>query len=70
MNSNDDVALRNNGPFKFTVCSMCGKYYIKQPGSIYKVTYKGRINQCCSYSCYRKALKLKEELQNEDKANK
>lgn len=52
-------------PFKFTVCSMCGKEYIKQPGSIYKVIYKDRINQCCSYSCYQKAKKLKEKLRNE-----
>lgn len=44
---------------------MCGKEYIKQPGSIYKVIYKDRINQCCSYSCYQKAKKLKEKLRNE-----
>ena len=52
-------------PFKFTVCSMCGKEYIKQPGSIYKVPYKRQTNQCCSYTCYQKALKLKERLHNE-----
>lgn len=44
---------------------MCGKEYIKQPGSIYKVPYKGQTNQCCSYTCYQKALKLKERLHNE-----
>ena len=62
--------IRDNGPFKYTVCSMCGKDYIKAPGSIYKVTYKGRINQCCSYTCYQKALKVKEAAQLEDKAQK
>ena len=55
----------SEGPFKYTICAMCGKQYIKSPGSIYKVIYKGRINQCCSYSCYQKAKKLKEELHNE-----
>lgn len=62
--------IRERGPFKYTVCSMCGKDYIKAPGSIYKVMYKGRVNQCCSYTCYQKALKVKEAAQLEDKALK
>lgn len=67
MKLNDiDFELRNKGPFKYTVCAMCGRDYIKRPGSIYKVIYKGRVNQCCSYSCYQKAKKLKEELHNEE----
>ena len=59
-----EFELRDKGPFKFTVCAMCGRDYIKPPGSIYKVTYKGQINNCCSYSCYQKALKVKDELHN------
>lgn len=57
------------GPFKFTVCSMCGKQYIKQPGSIYKVKFKGRVNNCCSYSCYRKAQQIKEDATYYEKKN-
>ena len=52
-------------PFKYTVCAMCGNKFIKRPDHIYKVKYKGQTNQCCSYSCYQKAKKLKEELHNE-----
>lgn len=55
-----------NEPFKYTVCAMCGKKFIKQVGHIYKVMYKGQTNQCCSYTCYQKALKLKEELHHEN----
>lgn len=54
--------MDNNQPFKFTVCAMCGKQFIRQPGSIYNVKYRGRMNRCCSYTCYQKALKVKEEL--------
>lgn len=53
-------------PFKYTVCAMCGKNFIKHPRHIYKVPYKGQTNQCCSYTCYQKALKLREELHNEN----
>ena len=49
------------GPFKFTTCAICGKQYIKPPGSIYKVKFAGKIYQCCSYSCYMRAKKLKED---------
>ena len=47
------------GPFKFTTCAICGKQYIKPPGSIYKVNFEGKTYQCCTYSCYMKAKKLK-----------
>lgn len=53
-------------PFKFTVCSMCGKKFIKPAENLYKVNYCGRVNQCCSYTCYQKALRLKEELKNDE----
>lgn len=55
-----------NGPFRYRVCAMCGKEFIKHPDHIYKVRYKGQLNQCCSYTCYRNALKLKEKLHNEN----
>lgn len=62
--------MRDSGPFKFTVCSMCGKQYIRQPGSIYKIVYKGKTNNCCSYSCYNKAKQIKEETILNEKKNK
>ena len=70
MQKNQTINLKDDGPFYYTVCAMCGKQYIRHPGSIYKVKYEGRINQCCSYTCYQKALKLKEELHNEAKYKK
>lgn len=62
--------MNKDGPFKFTVCSMCGKEYIKQPGSIYHVEYIGKINHCCSYTCYKQALKVKEDARREYKEEK
>lgn len=50
-----------NEPFKFTTCAICGARYIKQIGSIYHVNFAGRSFQCCSYGCYQKALKVKDE---------
>lgn len=49
-------------PFKYTVCSICGKQFIKTVGSIYHVSFAGRTNQCCSYKCYQKAKELKASL--------
>lgn len=49
-------------PFKYTICAMCGKKFIKPVGSIYHVSFAYRQNQCCSYTCYQKAKKLKESL--------
>lgn len=49
------------GPFKYTTCAICGKQYIKAPGSIYKVNFAGKTYQCCTYSCYMKAKRLKED---------
>lgn len=60
----------NAGPFRYTICSICGKQYIKQPSSIYKVMYKGKTNNCCSYTCYRTALRTKEEAIANEKKNK
>ena len=49
------------GPFKFTTCAICGKQYIKAPGSIYKVNFAGKTYQCCSYTCYNRAKAIKED---------
>lgn len=49
------------GPFKYTTCAICGKQFIKAPGSIYKVMFAGKTNQCCSYTCYMKAKRIKED---------
>ena len=62
--------MSSKEPFTYTICCMCGKQYIKQPQSIYKVIYKGRINNCCSYTCYQKANKLKETLRDEENHKK
>lgn len=48
-------------PFKYTVCSICGKKFIKSAASIYHVNFAGRTNQCCSYKCYEKAKQIKSE---------
>lgn len=50
----------STGPFKFTKCSICGKEYIKAPGSIYKLKFAGKIHNFCTYTCYMKAKRLKE----------
>ena len=47
----------------FTTCQMCGKEFIKRPGSIYKCSFAGRIHQFCSYTCYQQAKKVKESVQ-------
>ena len=53
--------MAKNEPFKYTVCSMCGKKFIKQVGHIFHVSFAGVQNQCCSYTCYEKAKKVKAE---------
>ena len=49
-----------------TICGVCYKPFIRQVGSIYKISYKGVTYPCCSYGCYRKAQKLKEGVIKED----
>lgn len=51
---------KSNGPFTYTTCGICGKEYIRIPGSIYKVRFAGKTYHCCGYACYQKALKIKE----------
>ena len=47
----------------FTTCQMCGKEFIKRPGSIYKCSFAGKTHQFCSYTCYQQAKKVKEQVQ-------
>lgn len=48
---------------EFTTCQMCAKQFIKQPGSIYKLPFAGRMYHFCSYSCYKDAKACKENVQ-------
>lgn len=48
-------------PFKYTVCGICGKKFIKSVGSIYHVQFAGKMFQCCSYHCYQQGLQVKEK---------
>ncbi len=41
-------------------CAVCGKRYIKQACSIYKVTFQGKVYSECSYTCWQKARNMKE----------
>ena len=44
----------------YTTCGVCGKKYIKPPGSIYKISLHGKVINCCSYHCYNIALARKD----------
>lgn len=44
-------------------CDMCGKQYIRSPGSIYKLNFASKRYNFCSYSCYMSAIKCKETIQ-------
>lgn len=52
----DDVVLG----LSYTTCSICGRKYIKPPGSIYKILLNGKRINCCSYHCYNIALARKD----------
>lgn len=54
--------MKIKDPFKYTVCCICGKNFIKSVSSIYNVEFAGRINHCCSYTCYQEAKKFKSTL--------
>ena len=47
----DDIPMRK--------CPVCGKEFVYNKMSIYKITYKSgnsiKIKWCCSYTCWRKA---------------
>jgi hypothetical protein len=44
-------------------CDMCGKLYVRRPGSIYKINFASKRYNFCSYSCYMNAVKCKEAVQ-------
>ena len=46
----------------FTTCQMCGKQYIRIPGSIYKMRFAGKRYNFCTYECFRHAEKCKEQI--------
>lgn len=44
-------------------CANCGKEFMHNPQSIYKVSHGGKVHKCCSYGCMnslRKDLNIKE----------
>ena len=47
--------------FRFAYCSCCGSRYILNSMSIYKFNIGGHVKRFCSYECYRKIQKLREE---------
>lgn len=57
---------RKYEPLKLTDCAICGKPFMKQPGHMYKVKFAGKIYNCCSYSCYIEAKKVKENTREKD----
>ena len=52
---------KNSGPFTQITCAVCGKKFVKQPGSIYHFQFADRSLQFCSYTCYNIGLKVKAE---------
>lgn len=51
---------------KERICDCCGKDHLHPIDSIYKLKYKGKTKYFCSYNCYVKIQKLKENKQNEE----
>lgn len=49
--------------FDYRTCDMCGKQYIRRPGSIYKIDFASKRYNFCCYSCYTKAINCKEAVQ-------
>lgn len=47
-------------PFKYTICAICGKEFIKQPGHIFKIHFADKTYNCCSYRCYQQGKYVKE----------
>lgn len=52
--------------FDYRTCSMCGKKFIRQPLSIYKLSFANRSYQFCSYTCYSEALRVRDSAHPED----
>lgn len=53
---------KQSGPFVQTTCAMCGKKFVKMPGSIYHTTFAGKSQQFCSYTCYQAGLDAKSNI--------
>ena len=49
--------------FDFKICDMCGGKYIPIPGSIYKINFASKRYNFCGYTCYMKAVRCKETIQ-------
>lgn len=47
-------------------CDCCGRYYVESRASIYRLKYKGKTKAFCSYTCYVKLQKLKEDKKYEE----
>lgn len=43
------------------ICEVCGKQFIKSCGHMYKMCYKSKTKSFCSYTCWNKVVKLKED---------
>lgn len=48
----------------FHVCGLCHKEFIRQPGTIYKMTIDGKLYNFCSYTCHREVQKWKESTKH------
>ncbi len=46
---------------KIEKCPLCGKEFVCHDQSVYKLRYKNKFLTFCSWTCYRKAEKLKDE---------
>ena len=46
--------------FKSVKCPICGKSFVPAPYHVYKMFIKGSYRYLCSWSCYRKAEREKE----------
>ena len=49
---------------KIFKCPVCGKDFVHNPSSIYRLVIKQKINWYCSYTCYRNVQK---ELEHNDR---
>ncbi len=66
INEDTIMAEKIYTPFHFKECCICGKKFIKIPGSIYKLVFAGRVVHCCSYTCYSKAKEIKESCNSNE----
>ena len=49
-------------PYRYRYCAICGKYFAVMPGTIYKLTFIGKTQHFCSYSCYLEGKRTKESV--------